>query len=110
VAALTFSDQSRMSYSATVPPRQAGEFIITVADDDAAAEFTVVLYSFRGAARLAPQIRAFGDATASLTAFIAVGGLKAIETDVVNVEEFSRRLLDLGLTDVSERPLGGGQS
>lgn len=109
MATLTFSDQSRMGYSETVPPAEAGEFIVND-ETGVDSEFIIVLHDLSGVEGLTPQLQVFGDATATLMAFIAAGGLREIEHEVASTEAFSERLLALGLKDVSDIALDGGRS
>lgn len=106
---LSFYDQGRQDYSAAVPPEHAGEFMLGAYEDDDSVdtpgEFKIVLHDFDSLEALSPQVCVFGDGLGAFRKFIALGGLKTLEPDCESVDEFSRRLLALGLPDRSDKPL-----
>lgn len=110
---LAFSDQHRQNYSAKVRPACAGEFLVGGYTDQGTVghlgEFRIVLHELGDRSGLLdPQLRIFGDGTGALAALVTdLGpGLSALLAPVADHIDFSRRLLALGLTDRSDRPLG----
>ena len=109
---LAFSDQHRQNYSQKAPPAEAGEFFLGeyMAEGGVGrlGEFRIVLHELgdRGG-RLDPQLRVFGDGTGALGVLLSDDGtvLPALLAPVLDHVEFSRRLLALGITDRSDRPL-----
>jgi hypothetical protein len=109
---LRFYDHGRQRYADKVPLGNAGEFLIgdyngdgTVSDD---GEFRVALIDMNVNRRwgLYPHLEAFGDGIGSLRRAIDAGLLDALARGPVErVEEFARRLLDIGFVDLSDRPL-----
>jgi hypothetical protein len=110
---LAFVDHHRQDYAERVPVPHEGEFLIGdylqgggVGD---LGEFKIVLH-WLGASHgmLDPQLCVFGDGAEALEALLGLcGDLSGLLAPVADHEEFSRRLLDLGLRDASHKALEG---
>ena len=109
-AALGFHDHHRQRYSEAVRIAEAGEFTIGdyLADGSIAEDggFAVALVELPGSPTpvLHPRLSAFGDGAGALRRAIGAGLLDAL-APASGSEEFSRRLIALGFTDLSDRPL-----
>lgn len=109
---LAFIDHHRQDYAEQVPVPHDGEFLIGDYGDGggvgALGEFKVVLH-YLGDRRgmLVPQLCVFGDGAAAFAVLLdlAGGDLARLLRPVEGRDEFSRRLLDLGVRDGSHMPL-----
>ncbi|MBN9621959.1 MAG: hypothetical protein J0H06_03240 [Actinobacteria bacterium] len=107
---LAFSDQHRQIYSWKVPPPGGGEFFVGgyATEGPVIGEFRIVLHELGDpSGRLDPQLCVFGTGAGALAALLSDAGpdLAALLAPVADHVEFSRRLLALGITDHSDRPL-----
>jgi hypothetical protein len=110
--ALAFIDHHRQDYAEQVPVLYEGEFLIGDYADGggvgALGEFKVVLH-YLGDRRgmLVPQLCVFGDGSAAFAVLLGLAGgdLARLLRPVPGRDEFSRRLLDLGIRDASHTPL-----
>lgn len=114
--ALAFIDHHRQDYAGKVPMPHEGEFLIGDYRDDRGGflvgelgEFKVLLHQLdhrRGL--LEPQLCVFGDGAAAFAVLLGLadGDLAQLLRPVAGRDEFSRRLLDLGIRDASHKPLG----
>lgn len=108
---LAFIDHHRQDYAGHVPVPCEGDFMIgdylEAGGLGPLGEFKIVLH-WLGARHgiLDPQLRVFGDGAGALQELLGlVGDLSALLGPVAGHEEFSRRLLELGLRDASHTPL-----
>jgi len=114
IGQLRFLDYHRQRYAeAAGSIAEAGEFVIGSPREDGGSdedgEFRVTLIELRhghGPA-LTPHLEAFGDGDGALRRAIDAGLLEALRP-VASREEFSRRLLAIGMVDGSDEPLPGG--
>jgi hypothetical protein len=107
---LGFYDHHRQGY-AHLPIDREAEFMIGDYFEEGGCdrgEFKVTLVRLQG--RLCPHLEVFGSETDVLMLAIAQGLLGCIGGDVVDRDEFSRRLLDADFRDLSDIPLGAGVS
>lgn len=122
---LSFYDQARQTYAGTVPPAEAGEFMIGgYVDDDGAGgldgrgEFAIVLYRFEHvnvhdfdgpnipAPTMTPQLRVFDDAYGALREATDAGLLDALARATIRTpDDLTRILLGLGFRDRSHNPI-----
>lgn len=111
---LHFYDHHRQRYAGKVPIPEDGEFMIgdytgegTVGRD---GEFKVTLVELHGDRRwsLYPHLEVFGDGVAALRRAIDAGLLDVLRPPVNSRDEFTRRLLAIGLIDRSHNPLPEG--
>jgi hypothetical protein len=111
---LSFYDHARQNYGHLEIPH-AAEFMLgdygSEEDRDYGVghwgEFKIVLHDFSRVSSekgLSPQVCFFEEATGGLMEFIRLGGL-SILTPVRDADQFSRRLIGLGIQDRSETPL-----
>lgn len=109
---LAFIDHHRQNYAGRVPVPCEGDFMIGDYLEDGGVgprgEFKIVLHWLgAGHGMLDPQLCVFGDGAGALEELLGFGGgLAGLLGPVADHEEFSRRLLELGLRDVSHTPLG----
>lgn len=113
--ALAFIDHHRQDYAGKVPMPLGGEFLIgDYRDEDGGVlvgelgEFKVLLHQLGDRqGRLEPQLCVFGDGAAALGVLLRLAGgdLARLLRPVEGRDEFSRRLLDLGIRDGSHTPL-----
>jgi len=109
---LAFIDHHRQDYAERVPVPHDGEFLIGDYREGegvgAGGEFKVVLH-YLGDSRgmLVPQLCVFGDGAAAVAVLLELAGgdLARLLRPVEGRDEFSQRLLDLGLRDASHTPL-----
>lgn len=111
---LAFIDHHRQNYADAVPAEEDGDFLIgEYAEGDQGTgrlgEFKILLHRFDRQPMLSPKMCVFGDATGALARItqLAGGSLTDLLSDVGSRDEFSRRLLALGLRDASDKPMGG---
>jgi hypothetical protein len=113
--ALAFIDHHRQDYAEQVPVPHEGEFLIGDYGDygdsggvGELGEFKVVLH-YLGDRRgmLVPQLCVFGDGAAAFAVLLGLvdGDLARLLRPVAGRDEFSQRLLDLGIRDASHTPL-----
>jgi hypothetical protein len=110
--ALAFIDHHRQDYAERVPVPHEGEFLIgDYGDGQGVAElgeFKIVLH-YLGDRRgmLVPQLCVFGDGAAAFAVLLGLAGgdLSRLLRPVAGRDEFSQRLLDLGVRDASHTPL-----
>ncbi|HWB69444.1 MAG TPA: hypothetical protein VG518_05660 [Solirubrobacterales bacterium] len=108
---LAFIDHQRQDYAEHVPVSGEGEFLIgDYLKDGGVGErggFRVALHwlgSRHGL--LDPQLCVLGDGAGALEELLGLlGGLTGLLEPVADHGEFSRRLLELGLRDASNKPL-----
>lgn len=110
---LRFIDHHRLRYVGDLPLAGEGMFIIGTRADDGGlgedGEFRVTLVRLTHAPRprgLYPRVEAFGDGAGALRRAVEAGLLDALDA-VGSREEFSRRLLAIGMVDGSDEPLSG---
>jgi hypothetical protein len=108
---LRFIDHHRLGYVGSFPIAGEGMFIISSSAEDGGlgedGEFRVMLVQLTYAPRarvLYPRLEAFGDGVGALHRAIAVGLLDVLGP-VESREDFSRRLLAIGMVDGSDEPL-----
>lgn len=111
---LSFYDHHRQRYG-HLPIRAEAEFMIgdygKPGEDEGVGkggEFRIALVKLGGSrtgANLHPHLEVFGDAVGSLAAAIQLGLLKNMEP-VSTRDEFSQRLVSLGIYDRSAYPVG----
>jgi hypothetical protein len=112
VAPLRFIDHHRQRYAAKVPIAEAGEFMVGSYREDGGVdedgEFRISLIELTVGRRrsLNPHLEAFGDGDGALRRAIDAGLLEALGP-VGSRDEFSRRLLAMGMVDGSDEPLPG---
>lgn len=110
---LRFIDLDRQRYAREAEVAEAGDFSIGSYREDGGldedGEFRVALVELRhGRGRaLTPRLEAFRDGDGALRRAIDAGLLDTLGP-VADHEEFSRRLLAMGLVDGSDEPLPGG--
>lgn len=111
--ALRFIDHHRLRHVGAFPIAAEGMFIIGTRAEDGGlgeeGEFRVILVRLTHAVRprgLYPRLEAFGDGAGALRRAITVGLLDALGP-VGSRDEFSRRLLAIGMVDGSDEPLSG---
>lgn len=110
--ALAFIDHHRQDYAEQVSVPSEGEFLIGDYGDGGGVgtlgEFKVVLH-YLGDRRgmLVPQLCVFGDGAVAFAVLLELAGgdLARLLRPVAGRDEFSRRLLKLGLRDGSHTPL-----
>jgi hypothetical protein len=108
---LSFCDHHRQRYAEKVPISEAGEFLIGDYEDDGTVggdgEFRITLVELHGDRRwsLYPHLEVYGEGVGALRRGIDVGLLDVLRPPVNSRDEFSRRLLAIGLIDRSDRPL-----
>ena len=105
---LSFYDHHRQSYGHLLIDK-AAQFMVGDYDDEGGTggEFKITLDRLHSLGRpaLHPHLEVFGDSIGSLRAAIAAGLLEQL--GAVNTrDDFSRRLIDLGFRDRSDRPIG----
>jgi hypothetical protein len=108
---LGFVDHHRQRYAEQVRVAEEGEFLIGDHLSDGSlgpgGEFRVELVELPMAGRgpaLHPRLGCFGDGVGSLRGAIEAGLLDALGP-VAGREEYSRRLVAIGMVDRSDRPL-----
>lgn len=109
---LAFIDHHRQDYAERVPVPHDGEFLVGDYGDGGGVgprgEFKIVLH-YLGDKRgtLVPQLCVFGDGAAAFGVLLGLAGgdLARLLRPVAGRDEFSRRLLDLGVRDSSHTPL-----
>jgi hypothetical protein len=108
---LRFIDHHRLRYVGSLPIAGEGMFIIGSRAEDGGlgedGEFRVMLVRLSYAPRpraLYPRLEAFGDGLGALRRAIEAGLLDGLGP-VKGREEFSRRLLAIGMVDGSDEPL-----
>lgn len=108
---LAFIDHNRQGYAGHVPVPCEGDFMIgdylEAGGVGPLGEFKIALH-WLGTRHgmLDPQLCVFGDGAGALKELLGlVGDLSALLGPVADHEEFSRRLLELGLRDASHTPL-----
>ncbi len=111
---LAFVDHHRRRYAEKVRLPNEGEILVGQYVEGGGTgplgEFRIVLHDLgdrRG--RLDLQLCVFGDGAGALAHLVAVGDLAGLLTPVADHLELSRRLLALGLRDVSDSPLPEGR-
>lgn len=103
---LSFIDHSRMAYANMVRPRgDGGDFII----GDHRGEFMIELH-YLDERFCSPKLTCFSDGVDALKSLLVTlrtkgKGLDWLLADVKHSADFSRRLIELGLRDASEKPL-----
>jgi hypothetical protein len=110
--ALAFIDHHRQDYAEQVPVPHEGEFLIGDYCDSGGVgelgEFKVVLH-YLGDRRgmLVPHLCVFGDGAAAFAVLLGLAGgdLARLLRPVAGRDQFSQRLLDLGIRDASHKPL-----
>jgi hypothetical protein len=113
---LAFIDHDRQDYADRVAVPCDGDFLIGDYQDGGGVgqlgEFKIQLHYLGDRNGMLPaQLCVFGDGAAAFAVLLdlAGGDLGRLLSPVINSEEFSRRLLDLGLRDASHTPLGEGR-
>lgn len=108
---LRFYDHHRQRYAGKVPIPEAGEFMIGDYTDEGTVgrdgEFKITLIELHGDRRwsLYPHLEVFGEGIGALRRAIDAGLLDVLRPPVNSRDEFTRRLLDIGLIDRSHNPL-----
>lgn len=115
---LAFIDHERQDYADRVPVPCGGEFLIgDYRDEDGGVlvgelgELKIQLHNLGDRyGTLEPQLCVFGDGAEALSVLLdlAGGDLTRLLRPLGSHEEFSPRLLDLGLRDTSHTSLDGG--
>lgn len=113
---LRFYDHHRQRYAGMVPIPETGEFMIGDYTDEGTVggdgEFKITLIELHGDRRwsLYPRLEVFGEGVGALRRAIDTGLLDVLRPPVNSRDEFTRRLLAIGLIDRSDHPLPEGSS